>query len=112
MKVGLSVFELSTSSINKNMRQVMADVSEMKGNGSDLAVFPETCLTGLFNRGDYDSDIHLAITTEDSFFKELSRLSYELEISVSIGFLEKWEGLLFAEASYSRRLSHTSIGCT
>ncbi len=58
-------------------------------------MFSETCLTGLANSGDYDSDIELAITSKDSFLKELARLSYKLKVSVSIGFLEKFEGLLF-----------------
>ncbi len=69
MKIGLCVFELSKS-INENMSQVIEVLHEVKDNGAELVVFPETCLTGLVNSGDYDSDINLAITTEDSFFKE------------------------------------------
>lgn len=94
MKVGLCVFELSKST-EENMSQVIDALYEMKAKGAELAVFSETCLTGLANSGDCDSDIELAITSKDSFLKELARLSYKLKVSVSIGFLEKFEGLLF-----------------
>mgnify|MGYP006928714362 CR=1 FL=1 len=49
----------------------------------------------MITSGDYDSDIRVAITTEDSFIKELSRLSYELGISAAVGKTPKSDPNLY-----------------